>query len=240
MPQLRTVRYSAAMSRLWVLIAALVGITVLIIWLAAGNGHVGGTEQETAWFAYSVTIAVVVLASVILQWRGTPTQGLLYALIWVGLGFLLVLGYSFRNEAGSLWSRVSGEINPAQPIARSTSEVVLRKASDGHFYVDVDVNGASLRMLADTGASAIALSEEDAEAAGIDVDQLDFIFMVSTANGQAPAAEVKLDEVRVGSIVRNDVRAFVSRGLRGSLLGMSFFGTLSKVSFESDELVLKD
>jgi aspartyl protease family protein len=228
------------MTRIWVLVAALIAITALIVWLATGNGHATDSDQGTAWLAYSITITVVVLASVILQWRGTPTQGLLYALVWVGLGFLLVLGYSFRNDFGAVWSRVSGELNPAQPIARSSSEVVLRKSSDGHFYADVDVNGSSIRMLADTGASAIALSEEDAETAGIDVDQLDFIYSISTANGEAKAAQVKLDEVRVGSIVRNDVRAFVSRGLRGSLLGMSFFSTLSKVSFESDELVLKD
>jgi predicted aspartyl protease len=44
----------------------------------------------------------------------------------------------------------------------------------------------------------------------------------------------------VGSIVRRDVKAVVTRGLRGALLGMSFFNSLSKVSIESDELVLKD
>lgn len=228
------------MARIWILVAALAAITVLIIWLATGNGHATDTQEGTAWVAYSVTIAAVALSALILQWRGTPSQGLLYALIWVGLGFLLILGYSFRNDAGAVWSRVAGELNPAQPIARSSSEVVLRKAGDGHFYADVDVNGSSIRMLADTGASAIALSEEDAETAGIDVDQLDFVYRISTANGEAAAAQVQLDEVRVGSIVRNDVRAFVSRGLRGSLLGMSFFSTLAKVSFESDELVLKD
>jgi aspartyl protease family protein len=63
---------------------------------------------------------------------------------------------------------------------------------------------------------------------------------VSTANGQAAAAEVRLDEVRVGSIVRQDVRAMVSRGLSGSLLGMSFFSSLSRVAMESDELILED
>jgi aspartyl protease family protein len=131
-------------------------------------------------------------------------------------------------------------VNPALPQQRSTGEVVLRRADNGHFYADVEVNGATIRMMADTGASLIALSADDAESAGIDVDQLDFIFVVSTANGQAAAAEVRLDEVRVGSIVRQDVRAMVSRGLSGSLLGMSFFSSLSRVAMESDELILED
>ena len=124
--------------------------------------------------------------------------------------------------------------------ARSTAEVVLPRAGDGHFYVEADINGSTVRMLADTGASAIVLSTEDAERAGISVDQLDFTFAVSTANGQAAAAEVDLDEVRVGSIVRRDVRAIVTRGLPVSLLGMSFFNSLSTVAMEANELVLRD
>jgi aspartyl protease family protein len=124
--------------------------------------------------------------------------------------------------------------------SRGIAEVVLQRAGDGHFYVDVDVNGSTVRMLADTGASAIALSAEDAERAGIDVDQLEFSRAASTANGVAAVAEVELDEVRAGSIVRRDVRGIVTRGLPCSLLGMSFFSSLSKVAMESDELVLRD
>lgn len=139
----------------------------------------------------------------------------------------------------------SGVPSPAITASKKTSspgasEVVLQRAGDGHFYVDVDVNGSTVRMLADTGASAIALSAEDAERAGIDVDQLDFSRAVSTANGVAAVAEVELDEVRVGSIVRRDVRGIVTRGLSHSLLGMSFFNSLSKVAMEPDELVLRD
>jgi aspartyl protease family protein len=94
--------------------------------------------------------------------------------------------------------------------------------------------------MADTGASVVALSVEDAESAGIDVDQLDFTIRMSTANGTALAARVRLDEVRVGQIVRQDVTAIVSRGLSQSLLGMNFFSSLSKFQIENDELLLKD
>jgi aspartyl protease family protein len=128
----------------------------------------------------------------------------------------------------------------AKPIQRSGTDVVLQRAANGHFYVETDVNGTTVRMLADTGASVVALGEDDAERIGLDPDSLDYVLSVSTANGSARAAVVVLDEVRVGSIVRHDVRAVVARGLSGSLLGMSFFNTLSQVSMESDELVLKD
>jgi aspartyl protease family protein len=123
---------------------------------------------------------------------------------------------------------------------RANTEVVLARAGNGQFYVDADINGTSVRMLADTGASLVALGEDVAENIGLDTDNLDYEHAVETANGTTAAAVVVLDEVRVGGIVRHDVRAVVTRGLSGALLGMSFFNTLSKVSIESDELVLKD
>lgn len=122
---------------------------------------------------------------------------------------------------------------------RGGGDVVLQR-SGGHFFTEVEVNGTSIRMLADTGASLVALSADDAEAAGINVDALNFNGTVSTANGQAAVAVVVLDEIRVGSISRSNVRAFVTRDMNGSLLGMSFFNTLSKVAIESNEMVLED
>lgn len=229
------------MGRVIVLVVALIAILALILWASGGStGAALGTDQEAASLTYNIILLVVILSVVVLGWRGTASEALRYAFIWIAIMFALVLGYSYRNDLKPVWDRVAGEVNPALPQQRANGEVVLRRADDGHFYADVDVNGTSIRMLADTGASLIALSAEDAENAGIDVDQLDFIFTVSTANGQTAAAQVDLDEVRVGSIVRRDVRAMVTRGLSGSLLGMSFFNTLSKVAIESDELVLED
>lgn len=147
--------------------------------------------------------------------------------------------------AGSA-SQMSGLLELAEEsrTARQTKsrggDVSLRRAANGHFYLDVDVNGTSVKMLADTGASLVVLGEQDAESVGLDPDGLDYAHAVQTANGRAEAALVVLDELRVGSIVRHDVRALVTRGLPGSLLGMSFFNTLSQVSMEADELVLKD
>jgi aspartyl protease family protein len=124
--------------------------------------------------------------------------------------------------------------------AAAHAEVALTRAGDGHFYVEADVNGTNIRMLADTGASLVVLGEAAAESVGINPDTLDFDQTVQTANGTTEAAVVELDEIRVGGIVRRDVQALVTRRLNGALLGMSFFNSLSKVSIESDELVLKD
>lgn len=129
---------------------------------------------------------------------------------------------------------------PRTKSSGASGRVVLNGARDGHFYARAEINGRTVRMLADTGASMVVLSEADAEDIGLDVDGLDFIHTVSTAGGEAAAAEVTLDEVRVGGIVRENVRALVTRGLPVSLLGMNFFNSLTKVAMESGELVLED
>lgn len=227
------------MNRLLVLVAILLAVAVLVIWVAGGASKVGDTEG-TGSLVFNITMMVMLLSSLVLGWRGSAGLALRQAGIWAAIFFALVLGYSYRHEMNGALQRVGGELNPAKPIERANSEVALRRSDDGHFYVDAGINGSDIRLLADTGATTVALSIEDAQSAGIDVDQLDFNMRVSTANGQAAAAAVTLDEVRVGSIVRHDVRAMVGRGLSGSLLGMSFFNTLSKFQIENDELLLRD
>jgi aspartyl protease family protein len=228
------------MNRVVVLIVALLAVTALILWVAGGAAPAFGTDQSAASFTYNIVLLVLLLSALVLGWRGTASQAVRYALIWIALGFALVLGYSYRNDVKAIWQRVTGEVNPALPVERGGGQVVLRRADDGHFYADVAVNGKSIRMLVDTGASAIALSAEDAARAGIDVDGLAFVHVVSTANGETAAAEVRLDDVRVGSIARRNVRAMVTRGLSGSLLGMSFLDKLTKYTSEADEMVLQD
>jgi aspartyl protease family protein len=212
-------------------------VTALVAWLASDS--LGGS-QASASLTRNFIILAFLLASLIAGWRGTASLALKYALMWVAVFGIIIVGYAYRTELQGVWQRVSGELNPAAPIERTASEVSLRRADDGHFYADTDINGTTVRLLADTGATMVALSETDAESVGIDVDQLNYTRVVSTANGQALAAPITLDEVRIGSIVRHDVKAMVARGLEGSLLGMSFFNSLSKVAIENEELILRD
>jgi aspartyl protease family protein len=228
------------MTRVLILVAALLGVTVLVVWLASGNSHVFGSNESHALLIYSVVLLVTVLSSVILRWRGTITEALSYGVIWAAVFFALVLGYAYKDDFKAVWARVSGEINPAMAQENSAGQLELRKASDGHFYADVEVNGRTIRMLADTGASSVVLSESDAETAGIDTSNLTYDMFVDTANGQASAARVTIDELRIGSIVRRDVKAAVTRNMEGSLLGMSFFTTLSRFEMSGDKLVLVD
>jgi aspartyl protease family protein len=110
--------------------------------------------------------------------------------------------------------------------ASSGASVELNRAPDGHFHAEAYINGRPVNVLVDTGATLVAMSYDDARAAGISVSDADFTQWSSTANGRARFAPVTLDDVRIGDVVVRNVRAAVSEPgrLDKTLLGMSFLG----------------
>jgi len=116
----------------------------------------------------------------------------------------------------------------------------VMKASDGHFWAEGEVNGARVRFLVDTGATAVALTPSDAERLGIDLKTLHYGYSVVTAGGKARAAPVKLASVSVAGAELLDVDAVViERGLDASLLGMSYLGRLSSFQATRQALFLR-
>ena len=70
------------MSRVFILIAVLLAITLLVVWVASGNGQGLGTQQGSASLAYSIALVVLATSSLVLGWRGSGSQALRYAFIW--------------------------------------------------------------------------------------------------------------------------------------------------------------
>ncbi|HZZ37393.1 MAG TPA: TIGR02281 family clan AA aspartic protease [Caulobacteraceae bacterium] len=116
----------------------------------------------------------------------------------------------------------------------------ISKAADGHYWADADVDGRAVRFLVDTGASAVALTSEDAQRLGIDPSTLDYRFSVVTASGEARAAQVKLASISVAGAQVDNVDAFViDHGLQTSLLGMTYLGRLSAFEATPQSLILR-
>jgi len=114
------------------------------------------------------------------------------------------------------------------------------KASDGHYWADGEVNGAPVRFLVDTGATAVALTPQDAERLGFDLPSLHYGYSVVTAGGRTRAASVKLDAVTVAGARLENVDALViEKGLDASLLGMSYLGRLSSFQATRQALFLR-
>jgi clan AA aspartic protease (TIGR02281 family) len=164
-----------------------------------------------------------------------------------------VLGRLNRGDRVIEWRRRGDwvEISPMGVVGKNgwvhfsglrseSSEIEIEMAPDGHFYVDVLVNGEPIRFLVDTGASRVALNLDDARKVGFDVANLNFNRRVRTANGETLAAAVTLKEVRIGLLTLQNVRGGVNKGeLDTSLLGMTFLNRLRGYEVVGNRLLLR-
>lgn len=117
------------------------------------------------------------------------------------------------------------------------AKVVLQADGAGHFTTNGQINGGTVRMLVDTGATMISMPASDAMRLGIDYRKGQ-PGMVNTANGQAPVYRVKLNTVKVGDIELNGVDALVQEsGLPIILLGMSFLNR-TEMRREGEQMTL--
>lgn len=131
---------------------------------------------------------------------------------------------------------------PAEAAAARSGAVHLRADSRGHFVTSAEINGRTIEVLVDTGASMVALSYEDAEQAGIYVRPSDFTHQSQTANGMARIAPVMIDQIAIGDVTVRNVRGAVSEPgrLNQTLLGMTFLGRLSRAEMRRGELILEE
>ncbi|OYY50826.1 MAG: aspartyl protease [Methylophilaceae bacterium 17-44-8] len=122
--------------------------------------------------------------------------------------------------------------------AESTQNQPLNLYADsaGHFFGNLTVNGASLKYVVDTGATAVAFNSADAKRANIDYLKGEKS-VASTANGQVVAYRVKINTLRIGSIVLNNVDAAVIEGgfPEVVLLGMT---ALNRLEMKRDNTVM--
>jgi clan AA aspartic protease (TIGR02281 family) len=102
------------------------------------------------------------------------------------------------------------------------------RSENGHYYPRVTINGIAVRMMADTGATVVSLSPEDARQIGINPQSLQFTGKAQTANGTVRKAPITLPEITIeGFVLRNIPAACCVTGI--SLLGMS---ALERLSFK--------
>lgn len=161
-------------------------------------------------------------------------------LIWLLIALAAVSGYSYRYQLQNYYYKVMGNIIPSMAIQKGEGEVNFRKGQNGHFNINAHVNGNKVRFLVDTGATMVALTARDAMKSGFDINRLNYNKRVSTANGVAFFASVRIGEMRVGDIVVKNVPAYIARtGLDSSLLGMSFLSRLREYEVTQDTLTLR-
>lgn len=133
-------------------------------------------------------------------------------------------------------------LRPSLDIERAAAATELKSDQRGHYIADAEINGTILTVMVDTGASAVVLSYEDAEKAGLWPRALRYEIPVATANGVIQAARVTLRRVEVDNVSVRDVEGLVlpEGVMTGTLLGMSFLNRLSSFRVEDGVLYLRD
>jgi aspartyl protease family protein len=148
-----------------------------------------------------------------------------------------------KGRAAAVPAPVRAEADSPRVEAGRTAwlagDTILRRAPDGHFYADATIEGRSMRLLVDTGASMVALSGEDARAAGLEWNDADLVPVGRGASGDVFGVPLRLSRIELGGIEARDVEAvIVPYGLDVSLLGQSFLGRVNGVRIEDDRMVL--
>jgi aspartyl protease family protein len=222
----------------WVLLAGLVIAVVLMA--RHDQGTIGQlTTQDFASLAYKVGLLVFIAGAVMTLFRERFTQAITAALLWVVVGLALVVGYSYRFELHAIANRVIAELIPGHAVTQGNTVAVARTGA-GDFSISAQINGARVAMVLDTGASSVVLTRDDAKAAGLPLEVLNYTVNIETANGRARAAPVTLDRVAIGGLVERSVEALVAQPgqLKMSLLGMSFLNRLKSWEVSGDRLLL--
>jgi aspartyl protease family protein len=156
----------------------------------------------------------------------------------------LVVSASALAGAGAMAAMPSQPLRMARLEAQGFADNALErgtgavaKGPDGHFWADADVNGKPVHFLVDTGATAVALTPEDAERLGFKPRDLKYGYDVTTAGGGTRAAAVTLASISINGARLENVQALVvSDGLDVSLLGMSYLGRLTRFEATRDTL----
>ncbi|MBO9518358.1 MAG: TIGR02281 family clan AA aspartic protease [Porphyrobacter sp.] len=164
----------------------------------------------------------------------------LFALLAVGMVVAWLTPNGSSSDASSP-DKAEAKGKPEQiAVAKEDPDpVVLPREADGHFYADVIVGSTASNMLVDTGATVIALTDEDANSMGVTWDQSQVRPVARGASGAVYGVPVMLDAVRVGDLEVRGVEAIiVPDDLDISLLGQSFLSRVSPVQIETGRMIL--
>lgn len=190
-------------------------------------------------FIYLALLIVVMASGLFSRRELNFSKVFKYLGIWALIGLVAIITFSYRHEFSDLKERIISELNPSAVRENKAGQLVINISQDGHFYIDLKINGKMMRFMVDTGASDIVINFDEAQRLGIGKKSLIFNKAYQTANGTSWGASIILDEIELGNIKFHNVPASVNSADMGiSLLGMSFLRQFDKYEFYRDKLIL--
>ena len=142
--------------------------------------------------------------------RYSPAMSVGGNLTWIGLGLIgAALLAPSLPDGGAPAPVAAGDKKPLAalppaPAGNGLAARELRRAPDGHFYAEAQVNGARIRFLIDTGASMVVLTPEDAQRAAIALPAERMI--AQGAGGEIEVIPVSIERIAIGPLEARDVR----------------------------------
>jgi aspartyl protease family protein len=215
-------------------------IAVLIFLARRGGTTAPLSTQDFSSLAYKIAFLAFVAGTMLTLYRERFTRAITAGTSWVLFGFILLAAYSYRFELHEIGERMLAELLPGHAISQGRTVAVAR-TNAGDFAITAEINGARVAMVLDTGASSVVLTRDDAKAAGLPLEVLQYTVTIDTANGRTRAAPVTLDRLAIGSLAERSVNALVAQPgqLKTSLLGMSFLNRLRSWEVSGDRLLLR-
>ncbi len=182
-----------------------------------------------------ILMAVMLVLGALMARREPAAKLLTMALAWIAIfaaGFVL---FTFRDDFGWVAQRLRAEAT-GQPVEQGT-QIRIPMAIDGHFWVDGELNGESVKFLVDSGATMTTIGRDTAQRTGVEVsptpDQL-----VRTGNGLIRVSSGRARSLNIGPIERQDIAMHVADNAGLNVLGMNFLSSLDRWGVEGRWLVL--
>jgi aspartyl protease family protein len=179
--------------------------------------------------SYLVILLIAINGWVFVEYRGRMGVALRTMMAWGLIFGGMAAGYA-------LWNDIRRDSFVVQ--AMENGRITVPRSGDGHYYITLDVDGQPIEFMADTGATNVVLTKDDARSLGIDPDALVYIGEASTANGVVRTARTRVKNVSLGPFADDQLTVWINDGdLDISLLGMDYLGQF-RIEIDGDQMVL--
>ena len=140
----------------------------------------------------------------------------------IGIAWILLFGVATL----AIHDWLAQEQNPNRQLASAYGDggqrrVVLAANRQHHYVADIQIDGHSVTVLVDTGATDVVIPEALAQRLTLPVGPTGYAM---TANGRIRVTRTVIDEIIIGNIVLRQIKAVINPAMSASdpvLLGMS-------------------
>ena len=126
---------------------------------------------------------------------------------------------------------------PEQVVEGGETRIPL--SGDGHFWVRAELNGVPANFLVDTGATVTAVSQEVADAAGLEPRRGGIPVRINTANGPINAQLSTAESIAFGNVAASGIDVIIAPNLGSTnVLGMNVLSRLESWQVRDNTLIL--